>query len=526
MGLFRYWTTPIALALWLVCVWMLRQDVVSQSFLAKDAYIDITDGALIMRQDYLGLYLGGQKVGFKQFVLKEDGKAPGSAGSSGQYYLFESSSYMRVVALGMPIEMKMKQEGEINKDLTLRSFRFQYNASGQETYLLGTVEGNQLELVSKSEGYSSNKTLPLNTPVYHSDSIHLLLAQDGLEVGKTKTYPIFEPMLSSFGNVVAKVEKRDTVQLPSGESVGAFLVDIEFKGLHTRVWIDKTGNVYKEVSSVAGMTFTAMRETREQASDMTFLSEGVEGRGLDSPGAVVDLANAAKVVPNRPLPNPGAVELMRFELSGAGRDQLVFDGHFQSLLGQTDDGLVIQTRRMDYERVASAIGSGPPYVLPDPSLKEYLDDDLNVQSSHPAIRAKAMEVAGNARNPWQAGESIAEWLYNNMTKEIRGTIPSALEILNTMKGDCNEHSTLFAAMARSIGIPTKIIAGLVYQDDAFYYHAWNEIYVNGLWWPLDSTLNRIRMDAAHVKMAEGALDQQANIVNLIGNVSIEIRELR
>ena len=91
-----------------------------------------------------------------------------------------------------------------------------------------------------------------------------------------------------------------------------------------------------------------------------------------------------------------------------------------------------------------------------------------------------------------------------------------------MKGDCNEHSTLFAALARSLGIPAKICAGLVYQDDGFYYHAWNEVFVNGRWYPIDATLNRIEMDAAHVKLTEGSLDAQSDIVKLIGNLKVNV----
>ncbi|HOL93151.1 MAG TPA: transglutaminase domain-containing protein, partial [bacterium] len=90
---------------------------------------------------------------------------------------------------------------------------------------------------------------------------------------------------------------------------------------------------------------------------------------------------------------------------------------------------------------------------------------------------------------------------------------------------CNEHSTLFTALARSIGIPTKICAGLVFQDDGFYYHAWNEVFIGGQWYPIDSTLNRIEMDAAHIKLAEGSLEAQTDIVGMIGTLKVEILDL-
>ena len=42
------------------------------------------------------------------------------------------------------------------------------------------------------------------------------------------------------------------------------------------------------------------------------------------------------------------------------------------------------------------------------------------------------------------------------------SLPSALEVLKTRVGDCNEHTTLYVAMARSLGIPARIAVGLVY----------------------------------------------------------------
>ena len=127
-----------------------------------------------------------------------------------------------------------------------------------------------------------------------------------------------------------------------------------------------------------------------------------------------------------------------------------------------------------------------------------------------------------SENAWEASLAIAQWLYDNIDKEMRGTIPSAVEVFKTMKGDCNEHSTLFAAMARSIGIPATICSGLVYQGDGFYYHAWNEVYVGGRWLPIDVTLDRFEMDAAHIRLAVGSLDSMADIVKLIGNIDVEI----
>jgi transglutaminase-like putative cysteine protease len=96
-------------------------------------------------------------------------------------------------------------------------------------------------------------------------------------------------------------------------------------------------------------------------------------------------------------------------------------------------------------------------------------------------------------------------------------------------GDCNEHTALYVAMARALGIPSRIAVGLVSVRGAFYYHAWPEVYLEegkgrGMWLPVDPTLNEFPADGTHVRLARGGLEKQAVILPLIGRLKITILE--
>jgi hypothetical protein len=78
-------------------------------------------------------------------------------------------------------------------------------------------------------------------------------------------------------------------------------------------------------------------------------------------------------------------------------------------------------------------------------------------------------------------------------------------------------------MARAAGIPTKIDVGLIYMNRAFYYHAWNEVYL-GKWVPVDATFGEFPASALHLKLAEGDLSQQAEILGLVGSIKIAVKE--
>lgn len=108
-------------------------------------------------------------------------------------------------------------------------------------------------------------------------------------------------------------------------------------------------------------------------------------------------------------------------------------------------------------------------------------------------------------------------------------LPAAREVLRTKIGDCNEHTALYVAMARSIEIPARIAVGLALVRGAFYYHAWTKVYMDegsrGDWLPVDPTFNQFPADGTHLRLARGRLDKQAAIIPLIGRLKITVLEL-
>ncbi len=110
------------------------------------------------------------------------------------------------------------------------------------------------------------------------------------------------------------------------------------------------------------------------------------------------------------------------------------------------------------------------------------------------------------------------------------SLPSALEVLRTKIGDCNEHTVLYVAMARALRIPARIAVGLVHVHGAFYFHAWAEVYFaatprEGLWFPVDPTLDQFPADATHFAIARGGLERQAAVLALLGQARIRIDTL-
>ncbi|MCI5143666.1 MAG: transglutaminase domain-containing protein, partial [Candidatus Electrothrix sp. ATG1] len=145
-----------------------------------------------------------------------------------------------------------------------------------------------------------------------------------------------------------------------------------------------------------------------------------------------------------------------------------------------------------------------------------------VQSDDPALMVKAKEIVGDVADPVRQVALLAEWVYKNIEKRPVIGLPDALTTLESGRGDCNEHAALFAALARSLNIPTTIAAGVTLHKNAFYYHAWNEVCLDGQWISLDTTVNQLPADLYHIRFTRGDLEGQLAIGALIGKLHIEI----
>src|SRR5207244_8263106 len=89
-------------------------------------------------------------------------------------------------------------------------------------------------------------------------------------------------------------------------------------------------------------------------------------------------------------------------------------------------------------------------------LQPYLRPEPLIESDDPAIRAEAETAVGTAADARTRAERLTRRVNAMLDKKPTVSLPSAREVLRTKVGDCNEHTALYVAMARSIGIPARI----------------------------------------------------------------------
>ena len=485
-------TRPLSLLV--LCGWVATMTVVvHRSFAEAGATSLATDLARYgTAAEWRGVYYRNEKIGFtvSQTVSTNDG------------FELQEDGRLQMSLLGARNLVSIKTTARVDRDFTLRSFDFSLDPGTGGTKVHGDVHGRRLHLIVSTAAGSHEQDRDLSEPPVLTLNLARRLADAGLAPGRRYTWTIFDPATLSSSAIGLDVGPRELV---SGvrRRVPAFRVETEYSGLRTTSWITDTGEVVLERSP---MGFETVRETQADAQTMAV------------PFNVrTDLLTASAIVPTgkAAIVEPRDVRRMRLRLSGAAIDATDLSG-----VGQSLDGDILEVRDPQSFQAGAS----------DPDSERFLQAEPLIESDAPEIVAEAQGAVRGAVGARAQAERLTRHVNAILEKKPTVSLPSAREVLRTKVGDCNEHTTLFVAMARAIGIPARISVGLVSVRGAFYYHAWPEVYLadrrsRGMWLPVDPTLNEFPADATHVRLARGGLDKQATILPLIGRLQIEIVEL-
>src|SRR5258708_35716904 len=138
-----------------------------------------------------------------------------------------------------------------------------------------------------------------------------------------------------------------------------------------------------------------------------------------------------------------------------------------------------------------------------------------IESDDPRIQAQARLILAGEREPAGGARLIHDGVSADVERLVTPGPPSAVRVLAARRGDCNEHTVLYVALARAAGLPARSVAGLVYLGGRFYYHAWPEVWL-GDWVAGGPTLDQAPAGGAHVRVVGGRPARPTELGPLFG----------
>jgi hypothetical protein len=316
----------------------------------------------------------------------------------------------------------------------------------------------------------------------------------GLAVGREYRYRIY----SSESQRVLDVDQRVTGFQTSDLFLGsAFRVETAAMGQRTTAWVDSRGLPLLEMT-LNGVMISALEGE----------SEARRYLALAALNKRETLLGFSLIRTERPLPDARATRSMTVVLSGV------------PWLPPSDGRQRCTSAATDPASVTCVVGMGA--VGTEGEDAAYLRASLAAPSDAALVRETAAAIVGTTDDPEQRIERLLAWIAANI-RRTPVDVYSALDVLERREAECQGHAYLFAALARSLGLPTRVVNGLAYSDQfqGFLYHTWVETRVGTSWQAIDPTFSQRRADATHLKLIEGeGAGDLLPLVQWVGKVAL------
>lgn len=329
---------------------------------------------------------------------------------------------------------------------------------------------------------------------------------------------IFEPAQGAAPQRVRAVrEERETIRV-AGEPVVATRWRLEGPMVPpgAREWRGDDGGLLRSVVPTGLGSIESVRSTAERAA-----------QSLDRAGAGPEVMVASFAQPDRPMSDPARLRRASFRIRAAeGLDPTACGAQSVSREGDawrvTVDLDAPAGQATEIERSDAAFRAASPMIdSGDPMVRALAARTLADAPADPRIRAERLRRATGAALP---------------RKNLSSALASASDALRTQSGDCTEHAVLLAALLRSQGIPSRVVAGLVWCDsfagrrEVFGWHLWTQALIDGRWIDLDATLpgDGAPFHPGHIAFVATALSDPASdpalvrLVSALGALKIEV----
>lgn len=379
--------------------------------------------------------------------------------------------------------------------------RLQYRTplgKNQDLVIRGMVKGRTilLEVLNEKTGapvFSVAK--PWNADTLGQHAVETLLAGRKLAAGDRIEYQAFQPTLNA--SVATTLTVVGPKPLPDGtpavEVRQTFPKELYFDPT-TLLVCPKTGSILKTIEDSTSFG-TIEQVAVPVASALAAFEPAVRDKdsiiGIDKP-----------ILPFR-LGGPRELKLrVRHDTDDDVAGLFVADARLKVVKaeGKTAELLLVAPRTL--ERY-------PPEPPPGP---EYLGSNFYIRTDAPIIQQLAKTIVGDEKEPRRQMRLIRQWVRKNVKGHYEVPFATADEVARTLEGDCTEMGVLGAALARALGIPSRVAFGLVYDpaDPGFGGHLWTEVYLGDHWEAWDPTGVLQTVGAAYLKIGAYSLEGVLN----------------
>jgi hypothetical protein len=461
-------------------------------------------------EQYFALYMQGGKIGHAF-----QSRTPGTDGKVTSIEQVE----LTMARAGISLSVKTSETSVETADGKPLSFEAVQDLGMMTSKTSGRIEGGKLTVTTETAGQKSTRTLDWPSGALMTEGLRLAAIRHGLKAGTTWKATVFPPSLMEpvdanilmgqkksvdlLGRVTELTEVTTTMMMSSGTMVQTAYVNDNFETM-------------KMTTNAMGMPIEMVACPREFAV---------------APDDVVEFFNKVTIKSPQALADMSTIKSITYHIDPSAGSKPAFPTTDTQSGRTAADGTVLLT----VTRPSAPLASRLPYSGNDAELIKATKRTQYVESDDPCVVSLAKQAVGPEKDAWQAARKIEKFVSQHIAdKNLSVGYASAAEVARSRSGDCSEHAVLVAAMCRAVGIPARVVAGLVYVDsfggqkDIFGPHAWAEVNIGGKWYGLDATGAPRGFAPDHIAIAAGDGSPAAflGIINTIGNFAISKMDIQ
>ena len=458
--------------------------------------------------EYMAIMMQGQKIGYATHTRSVENS-----------HVITSEEFSLTLGRGGQTVTVCSKETYIETtDGQPLSFEVTMQTSGVEQKTSGTIQDGKIALSRQIMGTAQNSVADWPQGALMLEGMQLVQKQKGLTPGTQYELLTYRPEMAMsittkvvvggkqnvdlLGRVLELTEVKQTSLMQGQEITVTSYVDNNFKTL-------------KSTAPMMGMTLEFVSCSKEFAMRKDDIVDFLEKLSITSPVQLINL---------------NTIDSIDYQIVPTTDKELHFPTSSHQSVQSENEKLLVTVKRQ-----TPAEGVTFPYVGDDPEIVQALKPAEYMQSDSKEIVDLARHAIGGTKDAAKAAKQIESFVAGYIQKkDLSVGYASAAEVAQSRQGDCSEHAILTAAMCRAVGIPARIVCGVLYVDSfinqktIFAGHMWVEAYIGDQWIGLDAT--RVNQDddcfgfgPGHIALAQGdgSPADFFNLVNTLGCFKIE-----
>jgi hypothetical protein len=424
-------------------------------------------------ESWFGIYMNGGKIGYSRSAeFTNRGSVP---------FVSESETVLKTAMMGSDLDMRIVSSSEYDAKRALKRMVYTSESNGRRQSIVATLNAGKISVRMDNDGQIMTKSIDIPKGATVVDDGTSAADFTPGKTMPTRTVYVLDPVSVTLIPTTLK-------QLPPAEicegtmCFQVFPIEVSDARAKTTVYFKRSGDLFR-VDAPLGMTLKPESK-----------ADAMKGVGVDRP----DLGDAARVKTNKPIEK--AWDTLKITLGIEADLSMVKSDAYQT----------ITKKEKGYELAIHPPippASGATIANASKLQTAWIKPSMHMPSDQVRFKDLAKKVIGAETDVFKATQKVSAYVDGLMRENGGiGVLRNANEIADTKEGVCRDFAILAATILRAGGVPTRLVSGLIYDDGAFWYHAWIEVSDGKGWYMFDPTRSNQPLNASRIKLREGQVE--------------------